>query len=85
VRACRIVHGATGEGARVRTELCGPGPRPKVRPAAMAIGSIAVGLRGDVLRVAIIQVPSSDRNTSHSMYLLYAPCFRVLIHAMEYH
>lgn len=25
-------------------------------PAAMAIGSIAVGLRGDVLRVAIIQV-----------------------------
>jgi auxin efflux carrier family protein len=54
-------------------------------PAAMAIGSIAVGLRGDVLRVAIIQVPSSDRNTSHSMYLLYAPCFRVLIHAMEYH
>ena len=27
-------------------------------PAAMAIGSIAVGLRGDVLRVAIIQVPA---------------------------
>lgn len=25
-------------------------------PAAMAIGSIAVGLHGDVLRVAIIQV-----------------------------
>lgn len=25
-------------------------------PAAMAIGSIAVGLRGDLLRVAIIQV-----------------------------
>jgi hypothetical protein len=29
-------------------------------PAAMAIGSIAVGLRGDVLRVAIIQVPTTN-------------------------
>jgi auxin efflux carrier family len=29
-------------------------------PAAMAIGSIAVGLRGDVLRVAIIQVPAAS-------------------------
>lgn len=28
-------------------------------PTAMAIGSIAVGLRGDVLRIAIIQVSSS--------------------------
>lgn len=27
-------------------------------PAAMAIGAIAVGLRGDVLRIAIIQVTS---------------------------
>ena len=29
-------------------------------PAAMAIGAIAVGLHGDVLRVAIIQVISSS-------------------------
>jgi auxin efflux carrier family protein len=29
-------------------------------PAAMAIGSIAVGLRGDVLRVAIIQVHTAN-------------------------
>lgn len=26
-------------------------------PAAMAVASFAVGLRGDILRVAIIQVP----------------------------
>lgn len=42
---------------------CGPGLtafgmvlRFIAGPAAMAIGSIAVGLHGDVLRVAIIQV-----------------------------
>ena len=29
-------------------------------PAAMAVGSIAAGLRGDVLRVAIIQVPTTS-------------------------
>jgi auxin efflux carrier family len=31
-------------------------------PAAMAIGSIAVGLRGDVLRVAIIQARNRISN-----------------------
>lgn len=30
-------------------------------PAAMAIGSIAMGLHGDVLRVAIIQVNFSNQ------------------------
>lgn len=46
-----------------RIIACGAGPtafgmvlRFIAGPAAMAIGSLAVGLRGNVLRVAIIQV-----------------------------
>jgi auxin efflux carrier family protein len=45
-------------------------------PAAMAIGSIAVGLRGDVLRVAIIQVswpPFSLRTYACATALVF--CF----------
>jgi len=29
--ACRVVHGAAGEGAGVRAVLCGAGPRAQVR------------------------------------------------------
>lgn len=38
-------------------------------PAAMTIGAIAVGLHGDVLRVAIIQVVFAFRCANHSCTL----------------
>jgi auxin efflux carrier family len=43
-------------------------------PAAMAIGSIAVGLRGDVLRVAIIQARNriSNRLLNYNSSILQA-------------
>lgn len=46
-------------------------------PAATAIGAIAVGLRGDVLRVVIIQVINFIHRSN-----TYCVCFHYKIHAL---
>jgi auxin efflux carrier family protein len=47
-------------------------------PAAMAIGSIAVGLRGDVLRVAIIQVSCMTSFQSTHVRMRYSASLLLL-------
>lgn len=46
-------------------------------PAAMAISAIAVGLHGDVLRVAIIQVTSFNSSNMHICFHSHTQKFHI--------